>query len=194
MSAQASVPGLRLLTHRLELVSATIELAEAELSDPTALSCLLDVPSPTAWPPPLNDEDTQRHFLSLLRQAEADAAGFGLWFCICRGPRALVGNVGFKGAPKEGSIEIGYSMLEVHHRNGYCTEAVGALLDWAFQHQAVDTIAAHTVPTSRPSMRVLEKCGFMPVGIGPAEDGRRTIRYELRRDRSWRSVAPQARC
>jgi hypothetical protein len=27
-------------------------------------------------------------------------------------------------------------------------------------------------------MRVLQKCGFIPVGIGPMEDGARTIRYE----------------
>jgi [ribosomal protein S5]-alanine N-acetyltransferase len=175
-AAQASTPGLRLLTPRLELVAATVELAEAELSNPTALAGLLDAPSPAAWPPPLNDENSQRHFLSLLRQP--GAAGWSLWFCICRQPRALVGSAGFKGPPREGSVEIGYSMLEAEQRNGYCTEAVQALVDWAFAHRAVDTIVAHTLPASRPSMRVLQKCGFIPVGIGPMEDGARTIRYE----------------
>lgn len=185
------MPGLRLFTNRLELVAATIEFAEAELSNPTALAGLFDVPSPTSWPPPLNDEDSQRHFLSLLRCAEPDAAGWSLWFCICRAPRALIGNAGFKGPPREGSVEIGYSMLTPQQRNGYCTEAVRALLAWAFEHQAVDTVVAHTLPASRPSMRVLEKCGFIPVSLGPPEDGVRTIRYELRRKRFRLSVAPQ---
>jgi len=165
-----------LLTRRLELVAATIELAQAELSCAAALAGLLGAPSPSAWPPPLNDEDSQRHFLSLLRQP--GAAGWSLWFCIRREPRALVGSAGFKGPPKERSVEIGYSMLETQQRNGYCTEAVRALLDWAFAHAEVDTIVAHTLPASRPSMRVLEKCGFIPVGIGPMEDGVRTLRYE----------------
>jgi [ribosomal protein S5]-alanine N-acetyltransferase len=186
------MPGLRLFTNRLELVAATIELAEAELSNPLALAGLLDVPSPTGWPPPLNDEDSQRHFLSLLREAEPDAAGWSLWFCICRAPRALIGNAGFKGPPREGSVEIGYSMLESQQRNGYCTEAVRALLAWAFEHQTVDTILAHTLPASRPSMRVLEKSGFVPVGVGPLEDGVRTIRYELPRERFQPSAALQA--
>ena len=188
------MPGLRLFTNRLELAAATIELAEAELSNPPALAGLLDVPSPTDWPPPLNDEDSQRHFLSLLRRAEPDAAGWSLWFCICRAPRALIGNAGFKGPPKEGRVEIGYSMLEPQQRNGYCTEAVRALVAWAFECQAVDTIVAHTLPASRPSMRVLEKCGFVPVGLGPPEDGVHTIRYELARAR-WRlCAAPQTGC
>lgn len=184
------MPGLRLFTNRLELVAATIELAEAELSNPTALAGLLDVPGPADWPPPLNDEDSQRHFLSLLRRAEPDTAGWSLWFCICRAPRALIGNAGFKGPPKEGSVEIGYSMLAQQQRNGYCTEAVRALLAWAFEHQTVDTAVAHTLPAARPSMRVLEKCGFVPVSLGPPEDEVHTIRYELSRERSRLCAAP----
>lgn len=173
--------GLRLFTSRLELRAATVELAQAELSNPTALAALLDVPSPTGWPPPLNDEDSQRYFLSLLNQAGPNAAGWNLWFYICRDPRGLVGNGGFKGPPREGRAEIGYSILESHQRNGYGTEAVRALLDWAFQHQTVDTIVAHALPGLKPSIRVLVKCGFVPVGDGPVEDGMRTIRYELPR-------------
>jgi RimJ/RimL family protein N-acetyltransferase len=182
---------LRLLTDRLELAAATVELAQAELADPAALAALLDVPSPPDWPPPLNDADSQHHFLSLLRRAEAGAAGWSLWFCIRRAPRALVGNAGFKGPPTEGSVEIGYSLLEAQQRNGYCTEAVRALVAWAFQHATVGTIVAHTLPAKRPSMRVLEKCGFIPVGLGPMEDGMRTIRYELPRAGARLSVPPQ---
>ena len=182
--AQSDLQSLRLLTDRLELAAATVELAQAELSDPAALAALLDVPSPLDWPPPLNDADSQHHFLSLLRHAEAGAAGWSLWFCIRQAPRALVGNAGFKGPPTQGSVEIGYSMLEAQQRNGYCTEAVRALVGWAFAHPAVDTIVAHTLPAMRPSMRVLEKCGFIPIGLGPMEDSIPTIRYQLSRRRS----------
>ncbi|HLJ29031.1 MAG TPA: GNAT family N-acetyltransferase [Candidatus Angelobacter sp.] len=107
--------------------------------------------------------------------------GWNLWFCIRREPRGLVGNAAFKGRPKDGFVEIGYSVLEAHQRNGYCTEAVRALIAWAFQDQAVQTVIAHTLPGLTPSIRVMEKCGLRFTGEGPIEDGMQTIRYELPR-------------
>lgn len=174
---------LRLFTTRLELVAATLELAEAEINDLSVFARLLDVPRPTTWPPPLNDDHSQRQFLASLQQAERSDVGWNLWFCIGREPRGLLGNAGFKGRPKSGFVEIGYSMLEAHQRNGYCTEAVRTLIHWAFEHQEVHTVVAHTLPGLTPSIRVMEKCRFVLVGEGPIEDGMRTIRYELNRAR-----------
>jgi hypothetical protein len=82
---------LRLFTTRLELVSATVELAQAEISDRSALAGLLSVPIPAIWPPPLNDEHSQRKFLASLQQAKMSDAGWNLWFCIRREPPELVG-------------------------------------------------------------------------------------------------------
>jgi ribosomal-protein-alanine N-acetyltransferase len=179
---------LRLITSRLALVAATVELAQAERSDLSALAKLLGVPQPQSWPPPLNDEHSQQAFLMSLQKAAPHDAGWNLWFCIRRDPRVLVGNAGFKAAPRDGLVEIGYSMLEVYQRNGYCTEAVRALLGWAFQHPAVNILVAHTLPGLTPSIRVLEKSGFSFVGDGPIEDDMRTIRYELRRE-GWAPAA-----
>jgi ribosomal-protein-alanine N-acetyltransferase len=173
---------LRLITSRLELRAATVELAQAERKNLSALAGLLEVPVPVSCPPPLNDEQSQKAFLASLRKAAPHDAGWNLWFCIRRDPRDLVGNAGFKGSPREGLVEIGYSMLEAHQRSGYCTEAVRALLGWAFPHPVVKIVVAHTLPGLTPSIRVLEKCGFTFVGDGPVEEGTRTIRYELRRE------------
>jgi [ribosomal protein S5]-alanine N-acetyltransferase len=171
--------GLRLMTPRLELVAGTAELARAEMNDLATFARLLEVPKPQIWPPPLNDENSQRSFLASLEQAGPEDAGWSLWFCIGRGPRALLGSAGFKGKPRDSSVEIGYSMLEAHQRNGYCTEAVRALLGWAFEHQEVKKVIAHTLPELTPSIRVMEKCGFVFAGAGAIEDGMQTIRYEL---------------
>jgi RimJ/RimL family protein N-acetyltransferase len=173
------MPNLRLVTNRLELVAGTVELARAGIGDHKELAQLLKVALPRGWPPPLNDENSQKWFLSSLEQAGPEDAGWYLWFCVHRDKRELVGNAGFKGIPKNGSVEIGYSMLEEHQRNGYCTEAVRALTAWAFEHEAVQTIVAHTLPGLVPSIRVLEKCGFVFAGEGEIEDGMQTIRYEL---------------
>ena len=180
---------LRLVTLRLELIAATVKLAQAERNDLSAFAGLLEVPRPVSWPPPLNDEHSQQAFLASLQKAAPRDSGWNLWFCIRRDPRELLGNAGFKGTPRDGLVEIGYSMLEAHQRNGYCTEAVRALLGWALQQPAVKIVVAHTLPRLTPSIRVLEKCRFTFVGDGPIEDGMRTIRYELTRE-GWAPAAP----
>jgi [ribosomal protein S5]-alanine N-acetyltransferase len=154
------------------------------------LAELLDTPPPKKWPPPLNDEQSQQHFLASLQKAAASDAGWNLWFCVRREPRELIGNAGFKGSPRNGLVEIGYSMLEMHQRQGYATEAVRALLSWAFQSPVVQRVAADTLPELTPSIRVMEKSGFAFVGDGPVEDGMRTIRYELTRER-FQALASQ---
>lgn len=163
----------------MELVAGTIELARAEINDLAAFARLLEVPKPVIWPPPLNDEQSQRYFLASLEQACPGDAGWNLWFCLRRKPRELVGSAGFKGSPKSGVVEIGYSMLEAQQRNGYCTEAVRALIRWAFSHPELKMVIAHTLPDLKPSIRVMEKCGFVFAGHGPLEDGIETVRYEL---------------
>jgi len=176
---QSLSQGLRLTTNRLELVAETLELARAEIANIAAFARLLKVPPPQVWPPPLNDEHSQRYFLEFLEKAGPGDAGWSLWVCIRRRPRTLIGSAGFKGTPQHGVVEIGYSMLEAHQRNGYCTEAVRALIGWAFSHPAVKMVVAHTLPGLIPSIRVMEKCGFIFAGDGPVEDGLQTIRYEL---------------
>ena len=171
--------GLRLITDRLEIVAGTVELARAELTDLTVFARLLGVPSPRVWPPPLNDENSQRYFLATVEKAGPEDAGWNLWFCIRREPRELVGGAGFKGSPQDGVVEIGYSMVEAQQRKGYCTEAVHALIEWAFRHPEVKMVIAHTLPELTPSIRVMEKCGFVFAGYGPLEEGIRTVRYEL---------------
>ena len=188
-SSKLRMPHLRLLTSRLELVAATVELAKAEINNLPLLAQLLDTPTPTNWPPPLNDEHSQQHLLASLQNAEANDAGWNLWFCIRREARELVGNAGFKGSPTDGLVEIGYSMLETHQRHGYATEAVQALIDWAFQNRGVQRVVADTLPGLTPSIRVMEKSGFVFIGDGPMEDGMRTIRYELIRARFQASVS-----
>jgi [ribosomal protein S5]-alanine N-acetyltransferase len=182
-SHSLTMNGLRLTTTRLELVAGAVELAKAEIDDLPELARLLDVPLPTHWPPPLNDEQSQKYFLDALLNAAPNHAGWYLWYCLRRGPRALIGSAGFKGIPANGVVEIGYSMLEEHQRNGYCTEAVRGLIGWAFHHADVNLVIAHTLPGLLPSIRVMEKCGLVFAGNGPVEDGMQTVRYELTRKR-----------
>lgn len=88
--------------------------------------------------------------------------------------RVLIGVDGFKGAPNEnGDVEIGYSILEEYQRQGFGSEAVAALTDWA-SAQGVQNVIAETLPELISSIRVHEKNGFALVDEG-AEEG--VIRY-----------------
>jgi RimJ/RimL family protein N-acetyltransferase len=89
----------------------------------------------------------------------------------------LVGSGGFKGRPDpDGSVEIGYSMVEEFQGRGYATEAVRALAAWAFAHPGVSQVVAETMPGNTGSLRVLEKIGFRPVD-GASEPG--ALRFAL---------------
>ena len=96
--------------------------------------------------------------------------GFKLVHCDSGG---VVGMCGFKGPPDaDGVVEIAYSVNPEHQGKGYATEAAQGLVGYAFCHEPVRVVRAHTLPQTNASTRVLAKCGFRRVGdvIDP-EDG-----------------------
>jgi len=66
-------------------------------------------------------------------------------------------------APQFG-LEFGYALAPVERGKGYCTEAVGLLLDYSFLTTLVARIQAHTDLRNVASQRVLEKNGFVKEG------------------------------
>lgn len=86
-----------------------------------------------------------------------------------------VGELSFKGFNGDGSVEIGYGILEEYRYYGYATEAVGAAVMWALEQAGVNRVEAETEADNRASQRVLEKCGFVPSRI-MGEEGPRYVR------------------
>jgi RimJ/RimL family protein N-acetyltransferase len=75
----------------------------------------------------------------------------------------VVGEIGGAFVDEEGTIEIGYAVVESQWNCGYATAAVEALVTTARAAPDVRRIVAHT-PLDRPrSGRVLEKAGFAMV-------------------------------
>jgi RimJ/RimL family protein N-acetyltransferase len=157
------------------LVAATPTLARAELHDRAHFAELLGVELPPVWPPPLNDEESIQWTLDLL-EADPGSVGWGPWYFLASPPgnaakKIAMGNGGFKGrATPDGTVEVGYSIVETWQRQGYAPEATEALVGWAFSHPEVRRVVAQTFPELRASMRVLQKCDFRFIGPG-FEDG-----------------------
>lgn len=85
---------------------------------------------------------------------------WGPWLALLKSDNSVIGDLGFKGKPDaKGAVEIGYGLLEEYWHKGYATEAVGALMDWAWQ-QGVRKIKAETLHDNPGSIRVLQKLGM----------------------------------
>lgn len=88
-----------------------------------------------------------------------------LWAIILKAESRMVGDVCFVGEPDtEGEIEIGYGTYENYRGNGYMTEAVACILEWAKRQDHVKSVFAQTAKDNPASYRILEKNGFEKIG------------------------------
>lgn len=88
------------------------------------------------------------------------------WKMTLKNENTYIGTLGFKGAPRENTVEIGYGIFPEYEGKGYTTEAVQAMTQWVFGKEGVIFVEAETEPDNKASLRVLEKCGFTPDGEG----------------------------
>jgi RimJ/RimL family protein N-acetyltransferase len=66
----------------------------------------------------------------------------------------------------ETAPEIGYWLGAPFWNRGFATEAVRALIDFAFTELEHDSLSAGARVTNPASRRILEKCGFQWTGVG----------------------------
>ena len=100
---------------------------------------------------------------------------YTLWFIELKdSENEIIGTLSFKGIDDKGIVEIGYGINEGYENKGYMTEAVRAIVKWASEQPNVNHIEAEAEENNYASIRVLEKCNFVPNGkIG--EEGIRFV-------------------
>jgi aminoglycoside 6'-N-acetyltransferase len=102
-----------------------------------------------------------------------------------RGTGKLVGDVGMSPADGDpGVIKIGYTMDPAYQGRGYATEAVAALVAFAFEELRAEVVRAFASAENLPSIRVAEKVGMRLVERFERTDGTETwqgVRYEITR-------------
>lgn len=62
------------------------------------------------------------------------------------------------------SLSIGYELSREHWGNGYMTEALKAMISYAFEKKKIDVLAIGHFTVNQRSKRVIEKCGFRHEG------------------------------
>jgi RimJ/RimL family protein N-acetyltransferase len=76
-----------------------------------------------------------------------------------------IGTIGFKNTPdKQKTVEIGYGISASYRGQGLASEAVGALVQWAFVANYATRVTAQTAVNNTASQCVLEKTGFVKTG------------------------------
>ena len=173
-------------TPRLVLIPATVDTLRAELEGSSALARALGVEVPEDWPPELYDENATRWMLGELERTPA-FAHWGMSYIAERVPEEesanrVIGAGGLKGPPgPDGFVEIGYSILPAFRRQGFAREAVDGWLAWAFAHDRVERVIAHTLVDLAPSIAVLQSAGFTSAGSAGDPDEPTAVRFEITR-------------
>ncbi|MES2523480.1 MAG: GNAT family N-acetyltransferase [Gemmatimonadota bacterium] len=168
-------------TARLTLIPATSAHVEAELAGSAAFAALMGAVVPASWPPGEYDEGAQRYFLECLTAAGAAGDGWYGWYAVrtadAENPATIVAGGGYFGPPSAaGLVEIGYSVCPEWQRHGYAAELASALAAHAMRQPGVARVQAQTTAENVKSVRVLERSGFVSIGIG-TEPG--TVRFDF---------------
>ena len=163
----------------ISLVRPDVALMDAALAGDAALAEAIGHEVAPGW---VSFQDALRPTRDSIA-SQPEGFLWGTRFFVTDEPPELVGWGGFKGAPVDGVVELGYEIAEGRQGRGYATAVTRAMLAEAFADPEVSAVIAHTLPESNASTRVLEKTGFEHVG-SVDDDGQEVWRFSLSRD-AW---------
>ena len=139
----------------VQVLPARVEWLEALAAGDDTFSERFDIPVVAGW---IGFPEALAPALEGARGAPGDPWGTHLFFDDVDG--ALVGFGGFKGAPRDGAVEIGYAVAPERQGRGIATAVVQILVERA-RDAGVTTMVAHTLAEPNASTAVLEKSGFV---------------------------------
>jgi RimJ/RimL family protein N-acetyltransferase len=100
--------------------------------------------------------------LPKLAEAQPDHFIFyTFWIIVEKATGIIVAEMGFKGPPDEkAAVEIGYGTMPGKEGNGFMTEAVNGLTEWARERKDIAMVLASTDKNNVASIRVMQKNRF----------------------------------
>jgi RimJ/RimL family protein N-acetyltransferase len=104
---------------------------------------------------------------AFLRQVSARGGPgpWGVYQLIRRTDLLVVGDIGFHAPPdRAGTVTVGYGLAPAARGQGYATEALRGVIDWALAQAEVKRVEADTSHGNLASRRVMERAGMRYVG------------------------------
>ncbi|MEO1475732.1 MAG: GNAT family protein [Pseudomonadota bacterium] len=119
-----------------------------------------------AWPEAANGRPDWRARYTGWRAAWQRGTG-AAFFVFRLADDALLGSVGLTSirGGAANSAMLGYWLGSDFTGQGYMTEAVNLVVDWAFRSLGLSRIEAGTLPENTKSQKVLERCLFQREGV-----------------------------
>ncbi len=101
-----------------------------------------------------------------------------LWVFIHRKQKVIIGQFIFNGMPnRNGEVEIFFSIEKPFRQNGYATEVVQAIIDWASQEESFKTLLVEADLNNKAAMASLKKIGFRKTGQPDDENEEKITKY-----------------
>jgi RimJ/RimL family protein N-acetyltransferase len=175
-------------TERLELTPLTADAIDALLAgDGTRLLALTGARFRQPAPPPYM-ADALPVVRDRLRARPAEAPWWN-WLVVDRESGEAVGSVAFGGPVNpDGAVLVGYAMYADSEGRGYATEAVKAMVAWAFAQSGVREVRALAPVWNTPALRVAENVGMRPVAADEDDDVGEVLLYAVSAPASVGSV------
>jgi ribosomal-protein-alanine N-acetyltransferase len=166
-------------TTRLDLRPLGAEAIEALLAgDGESLRRLTGARFREAAPPPYMAEALPV-VRDRLRERPAETPWWN-WLVVDRSSGEAVGSVAFGGPVNaEGAVLVGYAMYADFEGRGYATEAVRAMVAWAFAQPGVREVRALAPVWNTPALRVAENVGMRPVASEVDDDVGEVLLYAV---------------
>ncbi len=112
------------------------------------------------WEGPDDPESLPDYWLRVSQTAILAPADDVHLSVVVRDSGAVAGGISLRRKGPDGCFDVGYAFAPAFHGQGYATEAVGALVDFAFREHAVERIYSDIFVGNHASRRVVEKLGF----------------------------------
>ncbi|RIW33312.1 N-acetyltransferase [Bacillus salacetis] len=118
------------------------------------------------WPESYYTVEGQIHNIRFFREGiqKGQHYSFGIFD---KGTYKLIGLINLydiKWGPFRSGV-VGYSVDKKHNGKGVGTESLLLILGFTFNHLNLNRVSAEVLPRNAPSIRVLEKAGFLKEGI-----------------------------
>ena len=172
--------------------SARLLLREFELDDAASLVELYGDPAVVTF---LNNGTvlSDREIVDFIveNQAFYRRLGYGRWAVIEKGSGRLTGCCGVR-EDEDGDIVVNCHIVRRLWRNGYGSEALQAVIDYARRRTGRDVLYAYVDVQNVPSRRMLERLGFLPIGEITRRN-RRKLKVGLTLRTEATPAAPQPR-
>ncbi len=115
---------------------------------------------------------------------EADLWNADWIISLTKGEKNRIGKASFAGEKVRGTVPLQVELEEEYRNQGYGTEAIRMMVNWAFRHASVYEVTAVTEHENDKAVRALEKAEFVY-----REGDRHTERYSIIKGKSnWLGI------